>query len=261
MTRKILLFLTLCISGLFTVSAQNNESAVIKPLTVSIDDYMPILEAAGYSVFPFDISSLNDGKYMISFIAKEYIDGKETIDDIFLGYATYPNMHLLSDFPEDSLKDINPEEIEDPEKGIYTMAKKLTIGFSPVVNDSIRPMILKIDGITTSNFELGMKPIFTHNDTVNGQKSYMYVLRPFKLPSVSTSAANAGETNGKSAQFKDGEFIPLVLFGSGWYDPQFDIHRFCGEREIDPDFSSRILKYIPHYYVIGVKFTLEKPLQ
>ena len=45
--------------------------------------------------------------------------------------------------------------------------------------------------------------------------------------------------------------IPLVLYGSGWYDEQFDLTRFCGESEIDPGMKSDILQYIPHYYIIG----------
>ncbi|MBR4729229.1 MAG: DUF5041 domain-containing protein, partial [Prevotella sp.] len=28
--------------------------------------------------------------------------------------------------------------------------------------------------------------------------------------------------------------------------------RFCGENTIKPDLSSDILKYVPHYYIIGV---------
>jgi hypothetical protein len=48
------------------------------------------------------------------------------------------------------------------------------------------------------------------------------------------------------------------LFGSSWYDERFNIYRFCGENEINPDMSSEILKDVPHYYVIGVKFNKKK---
>ena len=54
--------------------------------------------------------------------------------------------------------------------------------------------------------------------------------------------------------FEVDKFIPLVLFGSSWYDERFNVIRFCGEREIDPDLSSEILKDVPHYYVLGIKF-------
>ena len=45
----------------------------------------------------------------------------------------------------------------------------------------------------------------------------------------------------------------MVLFGSMWWDEKANVHRFCGANEIDRDMSTDILKYIPHYYVIGIK--------
>ncbi len=46
--------------------------------------------------------------------------------------------------------------------------------------------------------------------------------------------------------------IPLLLYGSFYYDEKYDIMRFCGEREISPDISSEIVQHIPHFYVVGV---------
>ena len=56
------------------------------------------------------------------------------------------------------------------------------------------------------------------------------------------------------SEFKENEFIPLILLGSGWFDERFNIFRFCGESEIEPDMSSEILKEVPHHYVLGVIF-------
>ena len=51
---------------------------------------------------------------------------------------------------------------------------------------------------------------------------------------------------------KIGEFTPLVLYGSAWFDSEAGIFRFCGENEISPDMHEDIVKDIPEFYVIGV---------
>lgn len=55
-----------------------------------------------------------------------------------------------------------------------------------------------------------------------------------------------------------GEFVPLVLLGTWWYDEDAQIIRFCGDDELAADMSSGMLKRIPHYYVIGVIVTRGK---
>lgn len=67
-------------------------------------------------------------------------------------------------------------------------------------------------------------------------KNYHYQSRPFKL-----------------TEFQPNVDIPLMLYGSAWYDEKSKVHRFCGENEIDPDMSTEILKYIPHYYIVGIR--------
>ena len=67
--------------------------------------------------------------------------------------------------------------------------------------------------------------------------TYMYESRPFELP----------------LNVETGQFIPLVLYGSYWYDADSEVDRFCGENFISPDLSSDIIKFIPHFYVIGIK--------
>lgn len=243
MIRKIFTLLVICFACSLTVAAQNSDVKAIKQLPTTVDDLIPILESAGYEAFPFDLSSLNDGRYIMSVTIREYTDGKMTCEDVFNGYVRMPNMRLLSEFDEENQKIIKPEEMADAERGIYTQANKITIGFTPVVNDSIRPGMVNIENISSPTFGLPMKPQYRNNDRENGQKFYMYITRPFK-----------------ATEFKTGEFIPLVLLGSAWYDPEIGTHRFCGENEIDPDMSSRILKYIPHYFVIGITCTLDQPL-
>ncbi len=52
--------------------------------------------------------------------------------------------------------------------------------------------------------------------------------------------------------------IPLILYGSAWLDEKYNIIRFCGEKEIDPEMKAEILKDIPHYYIIGIEFKSDK---
>jgi len=207
------------------------------------EDFISLLEASGYEAFPFDITSLSDGQYYITFNIKEYKDGNKVHDDILGGYNTYTNMRLLSDFPNESQENLKTEKMDDPERGIFRMAKKLMIGFTPSVNDTIRPVMLEVENMASRNVQLLMHPQYVNNDSVNGKKLYMYLTRPFK-----------------TGEFAIGKFIPLVLFGSAWYDEDWNIHRFCGENEIDPDMSSEILQFIPHYYVIGIEIKPVKML-
>ena len=52
-----------------------------------------------------------------------------------------------------------------------------------------------------------------------------------------------------------GEFIPLVMLGSYWFDEEAGFFRFCGEDELEADLSSKILSLVPHYYVFGMSVT------
>jgi hypothetical protein len=126
----------------------------------------------------------------------------------------------------------------NPEAGVYTQSSQLTISFSPYNTDSLKTIHLSLDGIGASSNRLKLQPVMSAD---SDELHYFYKDKPFKLD-----------------KFEEGTFIPLVLYGSFWYDEKFNIFRFCGEKEIDPDMSSQILKYIPHYYVIGVEFVKEE---
>lgn len=52
--------------------------------------------------------------------------------------------------------------------------------------------------------------------------------------------------------------IPLVFFGSWWYDKRFNVTRFCGESEIDPQLQSQMVKDVPHAYVVGIRLEKKK---
>ena len=120
----------------------------------------------------------------------------------------------------------------DAEKGIYSLSPRIDIGFMPAV-DSLCNVMLNVVNQGSITMPLKIKELTNRE---NEKSRYSYEFRPFK-----------------TSEFRTGEFIPLVLFGSMWWDEKANVHRFCGANEIDRDMSTDILKYIPHYYVIGIK--------
>ena len=118
---------------------------------------------------------------------------------------------------------------------VMSLDKKLIIGFRPSDNDSTANYLFRFDEIRGFGGRLKLNPIFDSEKPED--KWYMYESRPFELV----------------PPFGKGKFIPLVLYGSYWYDPEAGGCRFCGDSTIKPDLSSDIVKYIPHYYVLGIK--------
>lgn len=208
-------------------------SQSIKPQQATFEDYIPLLNAAGYKAYSFDISDFLDNTYQVEFEIKEYKDGVELKGENI--EFCFSNRRMIKDFPEENQKDILEKGLAvDPEKGVYSHSDKLTVAFSPNKLDSLKNIHLSLTGIGAGSRRLILKGLQSPD---SDEIFYHYQDRPFKL-----------------GEFKEGTFIPLVLYGSFWLDKKYNIFRFCGEKEIDPDLSTEILQYIPHYYIIGVKF-------
>ncbi len=113
--------------------------------------------------------------------------------------------------------------------------KKLIIGFRPSDSESIGNYLFHFKEDRSIGGRLKLKPIFAPENPED--KWYMYQSRPFEL----------------TVSLEKGKFIPLVLYGSYWYEPANGGCRFCGDNEIKPDLSSDIVKHIPHFFVFGIK--------
>lgn len=226
-------FLLILTGTIFSLGVHAQELKRTEP---DFSDYIPLLNAAGYEVFTFDISSLKDETYNIEFIFQEYSKGvlvENQSEEASLRYI-FRNRRMLSDFPEEYHQEIIAEgPIYDLEKGICTLGEKISIGFSPSA-DSLKSVSMTVDNIGAIRKLLPMKA----QNTAPGKYEYMYDYRPFKVSEIQLGA-----------------YIPLVMFGSYWYDEQYDLFRFCGESELDPDLSSKMLASIPHYYVLGMTVT------
>lgn len=117
----------------------------------------------------------------------------------------------------------------------FPLGEKLVIGFAPSSNDSTYVYSFQSVGGGGFNATLKLQPVFAPE--MPTKQSYRYESRPFELDTA----------------VEPGKFIPLVLFGSYWYEPETGVSRFCGEKFIKTDLTSEIIKSIPHFYVIGIK--------
>ncbi|WP_336617875.1 DUF5041 domain-containing protein [Bacteroides acidifaciens] len=110
--------------------------------------------------------------------------------------------------------------------------------FSCPYNDSTSVCTINVPGAMRGGVPLKLRPVEKYH-------SYVYYPRPFKFQTIK---------EGEEEHFK----IPLILYGSAWLDEKYNIIRFCGEKEIDPEMKAEILKDIPHYYIIGIEFKSDK---
>ena len=224
-------FFILLIGAIFSLHVNAQELKRTQP---DISDYIPLLNAAGYEVFTFDLSSLKDDTYNIEFVTREYVDG-ELVSNPENDFRYFTrNRRMLSDFPEEVQKEIISDgHVYDLEKGILALGEKLSIGFTPSA-DSLKYVSIMLENMAELRRVLPLKPLTV--SPFEGQ--YSYGSRPFEVGAIVL-----------------GEFTPLVMFGSYWYDDESQVIRFCGEDEIAADYSTKMLSKIPHYYVLGITVT------
>lgn len=55
------------------------------------------------------------------------------------------------------------------------------------------------------------------------------------------------------SDFKIGEKIPLLFYGSEWDDiiDGKKVPRFCSHKEVSPDLDDETIKFIPHFFVVS----------
>ena len=117
----------------------------------------------------------------------------------------------------------------------FPIGDKLVIGFAPSSNDSTYVYSFQSVGGGGFNATLKLQPVYAPE--MPTKQAYRYESRPFELV----------------APVETGKVIPLVLFGSYWYEQETGVSRFCGESVIKPDLSSDLIKSIPHFYVLGIR--------
>ncbi len=219
----------LCLSILTMVSYQTSAQKQAGRKDISADDILCALEMSGTFLYSFCFDSFNDEVYEISPFIEEYIDGKKIDDKIKFSFGkSKVDVRQFGD-KADSWREFYGMA---PNDSIYT---KLTDIGVYVKHDkgSTAKLCLNIKNIGKIDSELKKRPATKGPDK---RKFINYNHRPFRM----------------IPQEGDDMHIPLVLYGSCWYDKRHDIYRFCGDKEISPDMSSEILKNIPHYFIIGI---------
>lgn len=209
----------------------------IKPVESPVSTYVELLKNNGYEAISYDITALRDTTYSFKFLVREY-EGDKLVSDGSEGYIyLLKNRTMLSSFSPEFQAEIKAEDMADAASGIYSLAERIDIGLLPPT-DSIRQVAIMLpsQGAVFKQLKLKEQHSPDGKQSTNG-----YLPRPFKHQT-----------------FKTDEFIPLMLVGSFWWDPEFEVFRFCGDNVIEPDLSSGIIKNIPHYYVIGMVATQQK---
>ena len=118
------------------------------------------------------------------------------------------------------------------------MAKTLSIGFSPIRSvkaDSVVTVSVRPEHQNGLARDLVLKPVPDAPETI-----YLYEKVPIR-----------------GSALRPNTFIPLALYGSFWWDSNYKICRFCGEKELTEENikESDYFKHSPHYYIIGAIFS------
>ena len=185
----------------------------IKQQAATAEDYITLFKDMGYEVYSFDISEL----------------GKDSVT-----YGIQPIVKHYVCGKEEEFHNYGVVFTNKSKKEVYN---KITVSFYPDTeglpnkpNIEVKRMNFNLEGNS-----IGFPLIFEKQVDSDGKQNTLYQSRPFKLDNM-----------------KIGEFTPLVLYGSAWFDSEAGIFRFCGENEISPDMHEDIVKDIPEFYVIGV---------
>ena len=177
--------------------------------------------------------------------AQEIRANEPTLDDYMQllkakGYIAYS--FDMKEFKDRSVEPVIMEYVkgEEPRSVLefsasFPLGERLVLGFAPSSNDSTYVYYFQSVGGGGFTYDLKLKPVFAPE--MPTKQACRYESRPFELVSPV-------ETD---------KVIPLVLFGSYWYEQETGVSRFCGDKQIKPDLSSEIIKSIPHYYVLGIK--------
>lgn len=222
------------------------SAQTIKTVNPDFKGYEALLNAAGYELYSFDISSLAPKKYAMTFSVKEFRDGKE-VHSSFNRPSTFHNLTNISDFTKwvsdkKEIDDIRQKAI-DPANDVFSKAERINIGLYPGEADSIKNVLIEIDTEGSSGFRMKLLPLLKMENVSQTTCNYMYNARTFIMPEI----------------FHVNEFIPLVGVMSFYYDNEYNVFRCCGETNLSPDIqNSALLNRTPHAYIIGVTLKEEK---
>lgn len=224
--KKMLVATLICASCVSTAISQ--ESRKVVNAEPQLSDIYNVLNIMNINIFRFDLNSFLNKKYTMSVYVDEYENNRKTkrVHTKNVGH----NIKSLADIPEEMRDDFRKLKQVPEGKNEWDNIKELSV-YVRKTNDSTAVFTIDIPGAMRMGLPAKLRPIGEF-------KTYFYQTRPFTFKQV-------GEEKNLE--------IPLILYGSGWQDPKYNVIRFCGENEIDPDMKSEILTDLPHHYIIGIE--------
>lgn len=198
-----------------------------------LDDIYEVLKALNINMYRFDLSKYLNEVYDVKLYVDEYEDGKriKEVGSSRLG----KNIKSLKELPEEMRDDFRKIKNVPEGKDEWDNIKEMSV-YITKPNDSTAMFTINIPGVLKTNKRVQLRP-------VGEEKVYLYDPRPFKFnPASETENIN----------------IPLIMYGSYWFDARYNVIRMCGEREIDPEMKAEILGKVPHYYVVGLELNKVK---
>lgn len=211
-----------------SVFAQQEAKTNIRANEIELGDVTDVLTMMGVSMYSFDLSELTRTSHSFYIYIDSHCDS--TVKEVYSA-SVKSSIRYVNDFAENQRAEVRKIYNLSENEQVVSRRDKLGIYMLPE-NDSTIKVSFNIANYGTMRYVMKLKAVQTSEKPV-----YFYSDRPFKLE-----------------EFKEGEKIPLILYGSGWYDSQNDIVRMCGESQIDPHMSkNEILGSLPQYYVIGIR--------
>ena len=195
-----------------------------------MEDVLTLLDAMDIYMYRFNAEEFLKHKYNVSFFVDEYRDGvkKERTNTLHMG----ANIQTVKIYPQEQWDAARKQQGLGPDEDDFVRIKTISI----IVRKNSDTTVMA----TFASPDAGRMGVSLKQYPAGPDSVYFYSSRPFTLEAVPDTGAVE---------------IPLVLYGSGWYDERYNIVRFCGESRIDPQLKADILKNLPHYYILGVTFT------
>lgn len=210
------------------------DSLKVRQTEPELSDIYVALESLGITMYRFDLKDFLSARYNVSVHIDEFVDGEKTSGSQEFSLGT--NVESLKGFDETE-QDFIRKKYDIPEDSYeWDRITDITI-HTCGQNDSSAFIIADIAGAGRCSFPVKRYP-------TGPDSTYFYHSRPFSFNGIQHDSTTVS--------------IPLVLYGSGWYDQEHNLVRFCGEEKIDPEMQAEILGYIPHYYIVYLKMSLCK---
>ena len=225
-------YLTIVLSLLASTASYASDSLMVRQTEPELSDIYVALESLGVTMYRFDLKDFLSARYNVSVHIDEFVNGEKTSGSPEFSLGT--NIQSLKEFDETE-RDFIREKYDIPEDSYeWDRITDITI-HTRGQNDSSAFIIADIAGAGRCSFPVKRYP-------TGPDSTYFYHSRPFSFNGIQYDSTTVS--------------IPLVLYGSGWYDQEHNLVRFCGEEKIDPEMQAEILGYLPHYYIVYLKMSL-----